>query len=91
MLTHSCKRWSIDFIESTQILRSSYNTNGSNWHTFLLLHYLDIRIVKFDEQLWNKVKNLSYFLSHLYVQPFMNLNPLPIVETVILSYLKRAK
>ena len=33
----------------------------------------------------------SYFISHLYVQRFLLLDPLPIVETVIMSFLKRAK
>ena len=49
-----------------------------------------MQIVDFDKQLLNKV-NTNYFVSRLYVQPFLNLNSLPIVETVILSNLKRVK
>ena len=60
----------------------------SSYFIVWTLNGIFTQIVNFDKQLLNKV-NTNYFVSHLYVQPFLNLNPLPIVETVILSNLKR--
>ena len=62
----------------------------SSYFIVWTLNGIFTQIVNFDKQLLNKV-NTNYFVSHLYVQPFLNLNPLPIVETVILSNLKRVK
>ena len=160
MSLHCWNRHSTDFVESKQILHTNYVTNGGNWHTFLLLHSLDIgrtmEEIKYkSEAAWKKIatffkwlvsmilwyfsqryydiviikiidyynlmictvlstyqltwkrswhdwkvsfKKICYFfsksfefISPLYAQPFLNLNPLPILETVILSYLKTAK
>ena len=167
MFLHCWNRHSTDFVESTQILHTNYITTGGNWHTFLLLHSLDIgrtmEEIKYkSEAAWKKIATFfkwlvstilkyfpqryydiviikiidyynimictvlstyqltwkrswhdwkvsfkkklfflkefwvlrcqeSYFISRFYAQPFLNLNPLPILETVILSYLKTAK
>ena len=81
-----CKIWLAICIISQMGVTGIHSSYFIVW----TLNGIFIQIVNFDKQLLNKV-NTNYFVSHLYVQPFLNLNPLPIVETVILSNLKRVK
>ena len=81
-----CKIW----LAIRIILQMGVTVIHSSYFIVWTLNGIFTQIVNFDKQLLNKV-NTDYFVSHLYVQPFLNLNPLPIVETVILSNLKRVK
>ena len=67
MSLHCWNRHSTDFVESTQILHTNYITNGGNWHTFLLLHSLDIgrtmEEIKYkSEAAWKKIATFFKWL-----------------------------
>ena len=82
MFVPCLKRCNIDFIKDTQILHPNYITNGSNWHTFLALHCLDIKgisvqLVKIDEELWNKVNtNVKLFYESFVCPALLELKPI---------------
>ena len=87
------------FSHNGQLL--SFWPKFGGWQTFLLPYSLNIKAyicanskiqLATMEQIWGCfIQIWGCFIGHLYVRPFVNLNQLPIVETVILSCLKRVE